>query len=344
MKNKVFFLATLAIWFQLAPCEAGQDKWIHTLYFDNDYFSGTDAYYTSGIKYSIISPNLTPDSPEGSLPRRVLEFIHALPFCTRSQPDYTHKVEFSVAQEIYTPKNTDKTELIRDDRPYAGWSYLSTGYHRRNDSTGTTSRMDTVELQLGVIGPLSFAEEAQKFMHRITATNAPNGWDNQLDNEPGLAVIFERKWLLHPAEENSYGYSTMAHAGAAMGNVYTYGNLGMEFRFGWNIQKDFGVSLVRPAGSTRLEIGDDFSAYLFGAVNGKAVARDIFLDGNTFGHSHSIDKKFFVANLAGGLAVSFNRFIATWTMVLRSKEFEGQKNEHRFGSIALSFSFPLGVH
>jgi hypothetical protein len=131
--------------------------------------------------------------------------------------------------------------------------------------------------------------------------------------------------------------------GAALGNVFTYANSGMELRLGWNIPKDFGASLMRPAGSTRLEIGDGFSAYLFGAVDAKAVARDVFLDGNTFRDSHSIDKKVFVADLAGGVGISFKRLIVTWTQVLRTKEFDGQKDAHSFGAIALSFSFPLGA-
>jgi hypothetical protein len=81
----------------------------------------------------------------------------------------------------------------------------------------------------------------------------------------------------------------------------------------------------------------------FGAVNGRAVARDIFLDGNTFTDSHSIDKNYFVADIAAGLAVNYKRFIMTWTQVMRSKEFKGQEDEHSFGAIAVSYSFPFDL-
>jgi hypothetical protein len=33
----------------------------------------------------------------------------------------------------------------------------------------------------------------------------------------------------------------------------------------------------------------------------------------------------------------------TWTQILRTKEFRGQDNDHSFGAIALSFSYPLGL-
>lgn len=344
MIQKVFFLTMLALALPFFPCDAAlSNPWTHTFYFENDLFNGTDSDYTNGVKYCLISPDLSPHAPDGKLPRRVLEFIHGLPFIAGSRPEYTHKAEFSLGQKMFTPRDTAETELIRDDRPYVGWTYFTTAYHRRNDASEEISFMDTVELQLGIIGPQSYAEDTQKFVHRVRDLDIPNGWNHQLENEVGLAIVFERKWLLHPAKEKAFDYSTIAHAGVALGNVFSYGNAGMELRLGWHIPKDFGVSLMRPAGSTRLEIGDDFSVYLFGAVNGRAVARDAFVDGNTFSDSHSVDKKYFVADLAGGIAFSFKRIIVTWTQLLRTKEFDGQEDAHSFGAMALSFSFPLGA-
>jgi hypothetical protein len=74
-------------------------------------------------------------------------------------------------------------------------------------------------------------------------------------------------------------------------------------------------------------------------VNGRAVLRDIFLDGNTFADSHSVDKKYFVADLAGGVAIYFEQFKLTWTQVLRTKEFDGQPDDHEFGSLSLTFFY-----
>jgi hypothetical protein len=272
-----------------------------------------------------------------------MELVHKIPFIGKSTHHYTHKVEFSLGQNMYTPSDTKKFELIENDRPYAGWTYVSTSYHRKNEAKEIMRFMDTVEIQVGIVGPESYADETQKLVHKLRDLNPPNGWDNQLKNEPGLVIIFERKWLFHPVDTEKFGYSAITHTGAALGNVHTYLNAGLELRLGWNIPGDFGVSLIRPAGSTRLDIGDRLMIFAFGAVNGRAVARDIFLDGNTFTDSHSIGKNNFVADIAAGLAVNYKRFIITWTQVRRTKEFKGQENEHSFGAVAVSYSFPFNL-
>lgn len=330
----------------LLSSASGADEhnpWTHTLYFENDLFNGTDSNYTNGVKYSIISPDLSPHAPDGKLPRKVLEYIHEIPFIRKSPPEFKHKVEFSFGQNMYTPADISRSDLIEDDRPYAGWTYLSTSYHRITEVEDSMSFMDTVEIQLGLVGPQSYAEETQKLVHKLRDLQTPEGWGHQLKNEPGLAVVFERKWLFRPAGSEGAGFNVLSHTGAALGNVYTYLNGGTELRFGWNVPENYGVSLIRPAGSTRLEIGRKFSAFLFGAVNVRAVARDIFLDGNTFTDSHSVDKNYLVADVAGGLAVSYRHVIVTWTQVLRSKEFKGQDNSHSFGAIAISYSFPFDL-
>ncbi|MBC8414055.1 MAG: lipid A deacylase LpxR family protein [Nitrospira sp.] len=341
-----FLLLTATILISLFPsfCDAAGNPWTQTLYFENDLFTGTDSNYTNGIKYTLISPDLSPHAPDGKLPRRAMEFIHSLPFIGQSEPGFTHKVEFSIGQNMYTPEDIARTDLISNDRPYAGWFYIATAYHRKSSDIDPSSHMDTLELQLGIVGPESFAEEAQKLVHKLRDLRRPNGWDNQLKTEPGLALIYERKWLYHPVKSRKFGYDLIAHAGGALGNVYTYLNSGAEFRTGWNIPHNFGASIIRPAGSTRLSIDPDLSIYVFAGVNGKIVMHDIFLDGNTFTDSHSMDKNYFLADVAGGISISYRHLTLSMTQVMRTREFKRQKNtEHSFGSITLAYSFPFDL-
>jgi hypothetical protein len=69
--------------------------------------------------------------------------------------------------------------------------------------------------------------------------------------------------------------------------------------------------------------------------------RDIFLDGNTFTDSHSVDKKAWVADLAAGVTLSYGNLMLTYSHVTRTREFEGQDDPHNFGSMTLSFFYPL---
>ena len=336
-KAQISFVVCILIITVFCPNYAsGQNSWTQSLYFENDLFTGTDQNYTNGIKLSLISPDLSPYAKEGKLPRKVLEFIHQIPFIRQSGPQYTHKVEFSIGQNIYTPSDISRHELMPDDRPYAGWLYASTSYHRKNVVNNVADFMDTVELQLGMVGPASFAEDTQKFVHKTFDRPLPNGWNNQLANEPGLVIAFERKWLFYPGL-SGFGYDAITHLGAAAGNVHTYLNGGLEARLGWNIPRNFGVSLIRPAGSTRLAVNEDFSLYFFWAVDGRAVIHDIFLDGNTFTDSHSVDKKFFYADMAGGVTISYRKFMFTWAQILRTREFVRQKENHAFGALSLTF-------
>ena len=60
--------------------------------------------------------------------------------------------------------------------------YLNTLRHRLQSST---------ELQLGVIGPASGAQEAQSFVHWSWSPSSakPRGWDNQLGNAVQIGLV-----------------------------------------------------------------------------------------------------------------------------------------------------------
>lgn len=330
----LFVLPTTAI--------ASQNPWTHSFFFENDLFIGTDNDYTNGMKYSLISPDLSPHIPlnrTAKISRLVLDFFHSLPMLKDVPEETGYKVELAVGQNMYTPKDISRTDLIRDDRPYAGYSYLASAYHRKSDTGEGWSQMDTTEVQIGIVGPSSLAEDAQKFVHRVRDLQRPNGWDHQLKDEPGLTLAFERKWLYHPTNHKGFCADAITHAGVALGNVMTYINAGAETRIGWNIPRSFAVSMIRPAGSTWSIPDSGFSTYLFAAVNGKLVYRDIFLDGNTFKDSHHVDKEPLVAELSTGLTTRYKRFSVSVVYTRKTREFKQQEKSHGFGSITLSYAF-----
>lgn len=324
------------------PCYAASNPWTQTFYFENDLFFGTDSDYTNGVKYSIISPDLTPGAPlklTSEIPRFALEMFHQLPLIKNAPAETGHKLELAFGQDMYTPVDTSRYDLIVDDRPYAGYSYLSTAYLRKGDNSDGWSQMDTLELQLGIVGPSSLAEDAQKFIHRIRGLDRPNGWDHQLKDEPALNLAFERKWLYHPTFRKRFCVDAITHSGFALGNVMTYLNAGLELRAGWNIPRSFAVSFIRPAASTWTEQISGFSIYLFGVANGRFVIRDIFLDGNSFRSSHHVDKEPWVADLSTGITVKYDRLSLSFAYIHQTKEFKLQKKHHSYGSMTLSYAF-----
>ena len=339
MLRTIIFLLLLAT--PLSGYAMG-DLWTNTLYFENDMFIGTDSDYTNGVKYSVISPDLTPQvplQPSAEIPRKALDLFRSIPFIKQAPEETGHKVELSFGQAIYTPRDITRYDLIKDDRPYAGYSYLGISYHQKSDEGKIWSQMDTAEVQIGIVGPSSLAEDAQKFVHRVRNLQRPNGWEHQLKDELGITLAFERKWLYHPTYHKRFCADAIFHTGVALGNVMTYLNAGMEIRAGWNIPRSFAVSLIRPAGSTWSTVDSNFSIYLFTAIDGRTVLRDIFLDGNTFRDSHHVNKKPLVADLSTGVTARYQRFSLSLVNTQRTREFDQQPHHHGFSSITLSYAF-----
>jgi hypothetical protein len=248
---------------------------------------------------------------------------------------------------MFTPADPVPTALIEDDRPYAGWLYLGFGYHARS-----RLRMDSLELNLGVVGPSSLAEEAQNFIHDLRGFDRFNGWDNQLSDEPGVQLIYELKRQLLPDCILPVGMECdlIGHTGFSLGNVATYLNAGGEFRLGWDIPADFGTSSLRPGGSNsapssrwdpRLRDLPFGGIHAFVSLDGRLVGRDITLDGNTFENSHSVDKRYLVGDAAVGVSGLFYGFKLSFARVFTSEVFEGQDDPHTYGSVTLSYSRPF---
>ncbi|MFW6372803.1 MAG: lipid A deacylase LpxR family protein [Thermodesulfobacteriota bacterium] len=307
-------------------------------YFENDTFGGTDENYSNAVKISWTSEDIdeyTDGYEPGDVP--VLGGFW-------SGEGYQRNFGFSVGQNIYTPEDTDTEELVEDDRPYAGLLYLAFALHRK-----TPKILDTLELTLGLVGPASLAEESQKLVHDILDIDSPEGWDNQLDNEPGIALTWQRSWrAVADGGSFGWGWDLIPHFGVTLGNISTFANAGFGLRFGYNVPQDFGTSLIRPAATVlvptaesdpRLSQKRDFGIVWFARAEGRGVAYNVFLDGNTFEDSHSVDKEYFVADLSAGISILYKSVKLSYAQVYRTEEFEEQDGGHTFGSVALSITY-----
>lgn len=319
------------------------ESWTFSLYWENDIFAGTDAYYTNGVKLSWISPDLTRYRDARILPPWAYAMTEYLPFI--HEPGIQRNVALAIGQSIFTPADITTGAFQPVDRPYAGWLYTSLALHNK-----TEHFLDTLEISLGVVGPWSLAEHAQKWVHEVKDVQRPNGWRHQLKNEPAVNFVWERKYrLFKTGGERGPGLDATGHVGAALGNVYTYANAGGYLRAGWNLPIDFGPSAIRLAGDTnapastrdpRFAEDASWGFHLFAGVDGRLMARDIFLDGNSWRDSHSVDKEPLVADFQAGASLLLSRWKLTYNHVLRTRQFEQQRNSHHdFGSITLSYSY-----
>jgi len=295
--------------------------------FENDLFAGTDRCFTGGLKLGWMSKDLKTDKEKPIL--RWLPFI--------GKPGFQHTFSLSLGLNVFTPDDIKRTEVIEGDRPYAGILYLAAGAHSISQR-----RMNTWEFSIGIVGPHSYAEQIQKFLHELTSATYPEGWDNQLKDELALQLVYESKWKFSWGESRrGLGFNLIPHLGGGLGNVYIYGSTGIQVRGGWNLPEDFGISLIRPGGDPNLGLHRDgpFSIYAFAALDGKAVLRDIFLDGNTFQDSHRVDKNPLTLDLITGIAIRIGRFNISYAYVFWTKKFKTETHKQIFGALNLSYSY-----
>ena len=90
---------------------------------------------------------------------------------------------------------------------------------------------------------------------------------------------------------------------------------------------------------TGLKREPKWGVYVFGGAEGRVVGRNIFLDGNTWQSSHSVDKIPLVADLKGGCAVHYRGVSLAYTYVVRTREFTQQVSAQKFGSVSIQCAF-----
>ena len=252
------------------------------------------------------------------------------------------RYELVVGQSLFTPKNLRLAAPDPADRPYAGWLYAGAGLLQETDR----HTLESLQFLAGVVGPSALARQAQGVFHSALEEHEPQGWRHQLHDEPGLLLSYERKWRFERALAGTLAIDAIPEVGGSVGNVLTYGEVGLLLRIGQGLGADYGPARIRPAlsGTSWFDprrLRDPFGWYLFAGVQLRAVARNIFLDGNTFADSPSVERRVLVADLSGGLSLFWSdRVKLDVVMTRRTREFAGQDGPDRFGGIALSFGLP----
>lgn len=304
---------------------------------ENDLWSdpmGThqDRHYTHGTKITWVAP-------DGWLPF-VTEHLDKIPALGMNRA--TGNLGFTFGQSMFTPEDTLNPAPIPNDRPYAGWLYAGVLFERRAQHSDHFATMESFEFDFGIVGHGSLADEAQKFIHSVRfPEDVPQGWNNQLKDEPGVLLKYARLWRWSPTARIGKYFDVIPRIGAEVGNVAIFGSAGATARLGWNLPDDFGVQIIDSPAAVNGGLSDrknSFSAYLFAGAEGRLVGHDITLDGNSYQTSQSVQKYDCVNDLSWGFAIQPCRHLEfSYVQVTRSKEFVGQRQKDVFGSFDVKF-------
>jgi lipid A 3-O-deacylase len=295
--------------------------------FENDTFSGNDRYYTNGFLFAYRSPSYDPPAWMASITEGP-----GLLF-----PGGATRWGVGFGQKIWTPEDT----LLRDpdptDRPYAAWLYGAITL-----VSYTETAFGSLELQVGMVGPAALGEQVQNNTHDIFNIERAYGWAYQIKDEFGVNLVANRQWRFNrPTGWDGISVGVVPTLAASLGNVSTYAGAGVMLRVGSELDADFGPPRVRPVsvGSVFYDPSERWGWYAFAGVEGRAVLRDISLDGNTWRESRSVDRETWVGDASAGVALftPWGRVTAAYTA--RSKEFTTQREIAQFGSLSLAVRF-----
>jgi len=271
---------------------------------DNDSFLGNDNGYSSGVYYSWY------DTPENNK-AEIGSLARAMKWSLSDRGPATAEFSIkSIGQAIVTPDDITLVDPPRppDDLPYAGLlSYSDIWikvYPRYAEKIGVT---------IGIVGEYSFAEHTQTFVHEITGSDEPEGWDTQLNDE--IVFQFSRAQVWKSWTSSNGRSDILLGTNAALGTISSSVGLTAMYRYGRQLERNFATTLLV---STRASnpLATESGWYLFAGANARYLANQIFLDGNTFDNDgqESMEYDNEVIGVILGMAYSWQDFSLTFIL------------------------------
>jgi len=178
MTNTVFSIsAALQVFafIALIPFSAYADTFNFS--WDNDLILGLDQGYTNGVRLSYLTSSSRDQVATSSRLSRVAgQWLDAVPGIDTEDQDQA--VSLSLRQLMVTPDDIAREQPSPGDLPYAGILLLSSTVWSwdANYITGYGAH-------IGMVGPKSGAEASQKWVHKVTGSVEPRGWDYQLGTD-----------------------------------------------------------------------------------------------------------------------------------------------------------------
>jgi hypothetical protein len=293
-------------------------------YWENDTWYNADRNYTNGVK-AINMSAVDPGSKPVLLPIRLLE--RNLPRILGRDPYWDWMSGWSLGQLMYTPRTIDVPTIQPNDRPFGGLLYVGRLFTASRPDQGDVKAMEhNFELDVGVTGQQSLADETQKWVHANIAKGAatPRGWGNQIPTEPviGLEYGVRTRWKEYIRGNGMRAFDLIPDGGGSLGTAFTQASTGLTARLGFNLGSDFGPTRIVPVAARMSQGSTWFEAYVMGRVGGRAVLRNMFLQGGGFREApHTVSPRLLVGDAEIAGVVRFGPVAGSFRWVRRSPEF-----------------------
>jgi lipid A 3-O-deacylase len=316
--------------------ESHEDQFLSLTTENDKYFGNSDRHYTNGAKIEYTRVH-------NGAPSWVEKTGEVLPFLNTDGDKVAGT--FSINHAIFTPDHAESPTPNREDIPYSGYLFTNLGFTNMKGDV-----WDSYTATVGMVGPSAQGKYVQRAFHDFFNFYKPAGWDAyHLSDEPVLNVSYLRRhrnaWNdSYNMFGNDWFVELEPRYGFAAGNAYTYATSGATLRFGPEAAKGQDeVSYMVPGmpGTGIFTKAPQFlSWYGFVGVDARLMARNIFLDGNTFKDNGAhVTKNVLVGNATAGVAVTAGKYRATVSINQMSKEYKDQPASDVFGQLTLGYRF-----
>jgi len=288
-----------------------------TVRVDNDAFNfwtmpwkRPDGEYTSGVHIAYEG---------GAAPVWARLFWSSRAACARNRVQ-CQMSRAELGQDIYTPLSSSPTAKPDSNaRPNAGWLYLSQTARALSEG-----RSDEITLTLGVTGPPSLARLTQRLVHSAAPEfNRRTDWTREIGFEPGATLRYQQQ--RHLAAGSVFDIAPRFVATA--GNIDVSAEAGVRARLGWHLRHPWLPE------KTATEIA------IVGGGSARAIARDLFLDGNTFHPSARVGHLPYVGSGEAGFQIRNNKLTLAYRAVTTSRAYAGGPRWHPWSSMVAALTF-----
>lgn len=243
--------------------------------------------------------------------------------------------EISAGQKMYTPYWGQVPNKADQDRPFAGYLYAGAAYSvfYKNESVIKTSA------EVGIVGPSSFAQDAQRFLHKTVGFYTPAGWDYQIKNEFAVNFAANYSKLLyrtndHIVDFSGQGYANLGTTFSGVGGsiLFRAGRLNQLFNSAYH-------NAVIGSSKTASFNKSEFFFYLKPQLN--VVVYDATIQGSLFNDNSPVTfgVKPIVFEQQFGVNYSSKRFTADFNVIFKTKEVKSIAKAQNYGGLSLYYRF-----
>lgn len=303
----LFLFVSCSVLAQKKPTEIG-------IVFDNDLYTSTvnDKYYTNGF-----------------------EFFYRYLIDHKNEKVNKKIIEFRLGQYIYNPQTIRAGDILKNDRPFAGYLFGEAGLNTFYNNQSVLK----INGQIGYVGPNAFGEEVQRGFHDVFGYRNVYGWQYQIKNAFAIQANVFYSVKLFPKKESQIDAQFQGEA--SVGTIFNSVTVGPVFRFSLKrLLPVYNSNLYDGSLRADKNYKEESEFYFYASPKVNYQAYDATIQGSMFNDNSPVTFPLepFRFNAEAGLKYRKNHWNLSYSFLFRGREAKNNVIEDYFyGSIGVGY-------